>query len=121
PSCSPASPRRRTRSSRSSTRRTPRRPSSRATRPTETAEPVAHHRDDLVVAPFHVVAGPLDPVERDRAGDGGGLPLELLGRAEGVAGAPDEQAREVEGREVLDAESLGLAGRVERIGEEHEP
>ena len=51
------------------------------------------------------------------AGDGGGVLLELVGRAEGVAGAGHEQARHLEGGEVLDAQAVGPARRVQRVAD----
>ena len=43
------------------------------------------------------------------------------GATEGVAGARHEQARHLEGREVLDAQALRSAGRVQRVAHEHQP
>ena len=47
--------------------------------------------------------------------------LQLVGRAERIAGAVDEQARHVEAWQVLDAQRVGLAGRVQWIRDQHQP
>ena len=65
----------------------------------------------LQLVAFRPRARRASTASRDRRG----RPLELVGRAEGVARARDEQARHVDAGQVLDAELLGLAGRVERI------
>ena len=47
--------------------------------------------------------------------------LQLVRRPERVAGAAHEEARHGDAREVLDAQRLRLARRVQRIAEQHEP
>ena len=63
---------------------------------------------------------PSSQTKLDRAGDGGGVALELVGRGERVAGAGHEQDRHVDVGEVLDAQVVGLARRVERVAEQDE-
>ena len=46
--------------------------------------------------------------------------LELVRGAEGVAGAGHEQARHLEGGQVLDAQPVGPAGRVQRVADQHQ-
>ena len=65
---------------------------------------------DALVAALEVVALALDPHVGDVTGDGGGVVLELLGGAEGVAGAGHEEARHLERGQVLDAQPSGRPG-----------
>ena len=87
----------------------------------ERGEPRHHGCGDLVVAALRVVALPLEPDVGDGPGDGCGSRLELLGRAEGVAGARHEEAGQVEVGEVRGAHAVEPAGRVQRIAEQHQP
>ena len=57
----------------------------------------------------------------DRGRDRGRPPFEFVGRAERVVRAGDEQARHVDRRQVLDPEAVGLARRVQRIADQHQP
>src|SRR5215207_8245340 len=73
-------------------------PPTRSTSPAErgryrsTGEPVGDGLGDRTVAALPLVAGAVDPHEGDRAPDRRGVRLQLLGRAEGVLRARDEQA-----------------------------
>ena len=55
------------------------------------------------------------------SGDGGHGPVELVGRAERVGGARHEQAGHVQGGEVLGAQPVGPARRVQRVAEQDQP
>ena len=70
--------------------------------------------------PFRSWPRALDPVVGDLAGNRRRPLLQLVGRAERIAGAVDEQARHRQPRQVLDAQRVGLARRVQRIRDQHQ-
>ena len=63
---------------------------------------------------------PLDPDVAHRSGQRGRRRLQLVHRAERVAGAGHEQRGHVEAREVLGAGPVGPPRRVERVGDQHQ-
>lgn len=65
-----------------------------------------------------LVAGGVDGEELMARGDSGEGGADFFDRAEGIAGAVDEERWRVELRKVPGAELIGFARRMERVGEE---
>ena len=74
------------------------------------AQPRRDRSDDLFVGAAEIVPGTVDPDVRDRTGDRLARRLDLVRRAERVPRAMDEQARQVELRQVL-GRAAGRGGR----------
>ena len=80
----------------------------------------ADRRGDRRVGTLQVVAAAFDPHVLDRGRDRRRPLDELVGRTERVVRAGDEQTRHRDRRQVLDAQLVGLARRVQRIADQHE-
>ncbi len=84
----------------------------------EGAHPVGDDGGDLGVLALEVVAA-VEPVVGHRAGDRRRPLLQLVGRAERISCPVHEQPRHRDVGQVLDAQALRPARRVQRIGDRH--
>ncbi len=111
----PATPRPPTASSRTSTPRTLALGLAATVASIQARPPAGDASTTAALGAFQLVAGrPRSTRASTGPGDGRGRRLQLLGRAERIAGAGDEQARHLDAGQVLDAQLLGLARRMQR-------